>query len=320
MISRWLVTIVIHMLIIQVGYCADFDKQQILNIDTLNIDILSLTTQAQNLSLLSVYTQEIEPRKSQIRQFTPPQLQNRLKTKQHGEVLIIYGPAALQQLPASPLPYQHIVLTLINQADYRRLRSHLTQAHTVLFTNQPAARQLLLAKTLLPRLHHIGVLYNQYTREDVVQLQTLAKSLNISIIAIELATEPAASGSFRKPIHQLIAKSDAILAIDNSTIYNPSTIGEILLTAYRHNKVVIGLNKAYVDAGVLAATYSDITAYSQALADILSSLKPGDRQIKEVFATTFDVAINHHLASSMDFVLPEVTAIKQRIQGPPSYD
>jgi putative ABC transport system substrate-binding protein len=58
-------------------------------------------------------------------------------------------------------------------------------------------------------------------------------------------------------IKHALHHSDVLLALPDSNIYNSKTVKNILLTSYRYRKPVIGFSKNFVDAGALAAIYSD---------------------------------------------------------------
>ena len=53
-----------------------------------------------------------------------------------------------------------------------------------------------------------------------------------------------------------LSRSDALVALPDSTIFNRATLHVVLLTAYGYAKPVIGFNRAYVRAGALISAYA----------------------------------------------------------------
>ena len=95
--------------------------------------------------------------------------------------------------------------------------------------------------------------------------------------------------------------SDVLLGISDSGVYNPQSIKNILISAYRQNIPLVGPARAYIRAGAIASTYSSLDDIARRMADML---KPGQFQ-EFSYNPYFSVAFNEQVARSLNVMLPE---------------
>jgi hypothetical protein len=122
---------------------------------------------------------------------------------------------------------------------------------SLLWSDPPLARQLRLARYLLPQARRIGVLYGEHS----------------SFLLDELRQAAAPGPGDRRPgwddprdsrpLQNLLANSDVLLGLDDPDLYNSKTAKNLLLSSYGRQMALIGPNAGFVRAGALASTYSD---------------------------------------------------------------
>ena len=91
-------------------------------------------------------------------------------------------------------------------------------------------------------------------------------------------------------------------------------IENILITAYRHNIPLIGPSNAYINAGALASTYSDLTDVARRLSEILQKGLGHNDWAKPDYNSYFSVSYNHQVARSLNLNLPDVDTVVASIK------
>ncbi|MEG0244677.1 MAG: ABC transporter substrate-binding protein, partial [Pseudomonas sp.] len=121
---------------------------------------------------------------------------------------------------------------------------------TLLWSDPPLARQLRLARYLLPQAQRIGVLYGTHRGFLLEELRHAARPLGLEIIAQDW---PDLRDS--RPLQHLLGNSDVLLGLDDPDLYNSKTAKNLLLSSYARQMALIGPNAGFVRAGALASTY-----------------------------------------------------------------
>jgi len=109
------------------------------------------------------------------------------------------------------------------------------------------------------------------------------------------------------------------LTVPEPLAYNSETIHHVLLTSYRYKIPVMGLSKAYVDAGALLAVYSTPEQIGQQVAQLLSSL-PSAKAVSlpaPSYPRYFMVSVNRRVAASLDLHLDSENALQQKLEMRP---
>ncbi len=219
----------------------------------------------------------------------------------------------LETQPKSP-----ILAVLISKNQFEQTLSNLRPTAdtyipntTALFFDQPLARQFSLLHCLLPAEtvgKHIGILLGQHSFNNASQLKALASQQGIELNIMHV-------GPDENPLQVLpllLNKSQSVIALPDDTVYNTHTARGILLSCSRQHVPVIGLSKAYVDIGALAAVYSTGEQLAQQAArmtlDILANVQaPLPHPEHPCY---FNVAINQAVAQSMGLPVPDSWSVK----------
>lgn len=150
-----------------------------------------------------------------------------------------------------------VLNVLIPKAGYEKLlRDFPARANSKIFSaiflDQPVARQIRLIAAVLPNKRHVGVLFDSFPKDEIIQLrQQMSRhgfSLHERAIGQKLPLHEA--------LQEVLQDSEVLLALPDSTVYNSSTLRNILLAAYRSGVPLIGFSPSYVKAGALCAVFS----------------------------------------------------------------
>lgn len=184
--------------------------------------------------------------------------------------LLLLGPEALawrlRQHRAPPT-----LALLLNRVDGQRLLpganghgGHGVGGLCVLWSDPPAARQLRLARLILPGIQRIGVLYGKDSEFLLDELRREARSQGL-----ELFVASSSGNDDPRPLQFLLGNSDLLLGIDDKQLYNSQSIKSLLLGSYAKNRVLLGPTAAFVKAGSLASSYSDQEDWLDTLDELL---------------------------------------------------
>jgi ABC-type uncharacterized transport system substrate-binding protein len=180
---------------------------------------------------------------------------------------------------------------------------------TALYRDQPLPRQLQLAKLLFPKLRRVAILQGEQKLPiGAAELQRLS-DLQITIATIHPQQDLA------KSLSQLMIDNDILLGVDDAQTYNNDTIHSILLTTYRHGKVLIGPSKPFVAAGSLASCYSGTDQYLQQLADIVKGYLLTEKLPSPQYPKNYQIMINQQLATSLGLTIADEKILLTRMQN-----
>lgn len=182
---------------------------------------------------------------------------------------------------------------------------------TLLWSDPPMARQLRLARYLLPQAQRIGVLYGEHSRFLLDELRQAARPLGLEIVA-EDWPDPRDS----RPLQHLLGTSDVLLGLDDPQLYNSKTAKNLLLSSYSRQMALIGPNVGFVRAGALASTYSDQEDWLSVLDQLLD--QPTARWPRSLYPARFGVSGNQQVARALGLepIDPNATA-KALAEGEP---
>jgi putative ABC transport system substrate-binding protein len=222
---------------------------------------------------------------------TPVQLISNVNQSLHYEryeLAIAVGVDALKEYSVpNSLP---LIAAFVSQSDYQMYSDRLSSA---VFVEPPMERQLRLAEAVLGENREYGALVQKQASEDV-----LRSGINIYVVD-EFET-------LNHALIKLLAENQALIGVYDPQLYSPNNIKNILITAYRHNRPLIGPSSAYLRAGALATTYSDLNDVAERLSDIVLRYKNKGDWIKADFNPYFRVGFNEQVGRSLNLLLPDM--------------
>lgn len=170
------------------------------------------------------------------------------------------------------------------------------------------ARQLDLVRLALPDRKRVGLLLGPQTRRLAGEFATAAAQRGLQARSLEVAEASELSLALRR----LLADIDVLVAVPDSSVFNGTTIQNILRTATSHRVAVIGFSPAYVNAGAVLSLYSTPAMIGGQTGKLLrqalnSGVWPARRDPGD-----FEIGINRAVAHALDIELP--ADLKQRLR------
>ena len=230
--------------------------------------------------------------------------------------IVTIGPRALTSALAW-YPQSPILATLISQEYYRSViaatssRSNKESERSVsaIFYDVPLLNQALTGKAILPQARRIALLATPKSTHLYNELMSQLPKYNLEAQMFVVNS----SSELIPALVRALYYGDFVLAAQDPSIYNPSTIKHILLTAYRRNIMVIGPSQAYVKAGSLASSYAPYSAVAQALVGALEHWFQEGFLPEPTYPTYFNVQINEQVGRSLNIPLPSEASVKQQV-------
>lgn len=183
--------------------------------------------------------------------------------------------------------------------------------HAHLILTQPACREIALIKSLNQDWHSIAILASTTSSDNVAELTKCAIDYGFNLSIYPISNEK----DLARKLESAVENNDTLLAITDTAIYNRHTIKNILLTAYRNRRPIIGYSKSFIEAGAIAGIYTSPTsAGKQAAEIIINFLNDKMRFEKNIYyPNEFTVKTNRQVAKSLEISLPNDSVIRQSI-------
>lgn len=212
------------------------------------------------------------------------------------ELAIAVGADAISaySLPAS-LP---VIAAFLSQADYLLAADDFASA---IFVEPPFERQLRLAKAILGETSQFGSLV-----QSTVTVGALDSEVNVYAVN--------EFDSLNHSLIKLLAENQALIGVYDPLLYSSDNIKNILITAYRHNRPLIGPSSAYLRAGALATTYSNLEDVTSRLSDLVSHHAKTGVWLKADFNPYFHVGFNEQVGRSLNLLLPSIDSVTTKLR------
>ena len=190
--------------------------------------------------------------------------------------------------------------------------SKYTSAQSDLITAQPECRHIQLIKALNPYWNTVGVLSSVGSSDIAAALTRCAIEYNINLQVYAITD----NSDLLVTLEAAIEDNRVLLAITDPLIYNSHSVKNILLTAYRHRKPVIGYSDSFVQAGAVAAVYTSPQTVSDMAASIITDFFDNNWQFaRNIYSTSdFSISINRQVATSLEISLPGKKTIRKNIE------
>lgn len=212
-------------------------------------------------------------------------------------VYVTVGPAALREVAQRRCDCV-VVSTFTSSQVVRSILGTLPAARAASFTAvyaEPApADQLRLVNLLYRRPVRVAAILGP----DTAFLKPLLEGEHVNVL------EADPDEDINRLLGQ-IGQTDVLLALPDSTVYNPENYRNILLATYRHKQGVIGFSADMVKAGALATTYSEVEDINAQVAEIVASYVSGGELPAPQFPRYFHTIVNEGVARSLDIEVPD---------------
>ncbi len=179
---------------------------------------------------------------------------------------------------------------------------------TALYLDQPFGRQLDLLRLALPGTRRVGVLWGP---ESMGQQGLLNGALQAH--GMEASEGLYAEGlPLIDSLRGALQGADALLAVADNTVYNSSTVANILLTSYRAKTPVLAFSPAYVKAGALLSVHSTATQAGVQVATMVGHFLQTGSLPANQYPTDFTITTNEYVARSLGLSL-DARALSERL-------
>lgn len=214
------------------------------------------------------------------------------------DLVISVGMKAAMTVAASNSPV--VLNILVPKSGYEKLlRDFPSRANSknfsAIFLDQPIARQVRLIAAILPGKRHVGVLFDSFPQDELMQLrqQMSRHGLNLH----ERVISPALP--LHDALQEVLQDSEVLLALPDSTVYNNSTLRNILLATYRSNIPLIGFSSSYVKAGALCAVFSTPAQIAAQTAMAIQQFWETSALPPAQYPQLFEVMVNEQVGRSL---------------------
>lgn len=193
--------------------------------------------------------------------------------------------------------------------------SKYTSAQSDLITAQSECRHIQLIKSLDPECSTVAMLSSVNSLETAEAFRKCAASQNLKLNIYTITDK----SDLLETLETAMEDNEALLAITDPFIYNSNTIKNILLTAYRHRKPVIGYSDSFVQAGAVAAVYTSPDSIGDKAARIISGFFDNNWQFNRnvYFTDDFSISTNRQAATSLEITIPSDESIRKSLEKRP---
>ena len=209
-----------------------------------------------------------------------------------------------------------VLNALIPESGYEKLKGDFPQRagskiFSAIFLEQPIERHLRLIKAMLPNKRHIGILTYKAPEIDLSDLRHRVVRHKFVLHEKQLSEE----SQLYPALQEILNASDVLFALPDTSIYNTSTMRNILMATYRTGDPVVGFSPAYVRAGALAAVYS--TPEQVAEQAVKAILQYGETRILPAaqYPQLYEVSVNERVAYSLGLTLKSAAELHQEISA-----
>lgn len=202
-----------------------------------------------------------------------------------------------------------IIAALLPRQSYERILGEYRRPSriTAIYLDQPAARQAAFIRQLFPDQKRIGLLSSPETRSQTAQYRQAFSNAGLVLDVEDADTDKA----LLPALNAVLDRSAALLALPDNTIYRRNNIKAILITAFRHQRPIIGYSSAFVTAGALAALHTTPQQLARQTADLIVS--NGTNLPPPSGPSLFAVAINPNVAQALGLKIPDEATIRRAL-------
>lgn len=203
-----------------------------------------------------------------------------------------------------------IIATLLPRQSYERILAEHRRTSgriTAIYLDQPATRQAVFLRHLLPDQKRFGILFSSETRNSASQYRQAFAGAGLVLDSEDSDSEK----TLLPALNALLTRSGALVALPDATIYHRNNIKAILITAFRLQRPVIGYSTAFVTAGALAALHSTPSQIARQTADMI--INSGTNLTPPTGPTQFAIAINPNVAQALGLNIPDEASLRRAI-------
>ncbi len=230
------------------------------------------------------------------------------------DLLVSIGSRIFEQVKATE-PHRNTIAALIPGVTFEALTLDLPagqhERFNAILVEQDPARQLRLARVLLPDLSRAGIVVSKDPERVVRQLTRQSAKPAPQVFYEHVSDFSEVALCFER----VLDKVEALIALPDPVLLNRNNTKWLLYMAANRGIPVFGYSSAYVRAGALAAVFSTPEQVGRQLAAEITrwSRQGWDSQRRVVYATEFNVETNATVARRLGVELPSGRALMKQL-------
>ncbi len=230
---------------------------------------------------------------------------------------IAVGANATEGLLQTPVELPLLSL-LVPSASFEDLVRRYPQAQvriaagqfTAIYMDQPARRQLNLARLIAPQLDSVGTMYDSAATPLVESMHAAAAQMQLKFQSHLLQKDDNPLAALR----QLYREIDVFIAVPGKYIFNRPIAKWMLYLSFRKKKPLLGFSADYVRAGALAAVFSSPEDVAGQASEWLQSYSQQQRFISTpAYPANFSVLVNREVAELLSLELPAEAVLEMEL-------
>jgi putative ABC transport system substrate-binding protein len=224
---------------------------------------------------------------------------------------VAVGMKAASELASRDVPALDV---LVPKAGYDKLphTTQRTKPRSAIFLDQPMQRQVALVRAVLPHTRNVGVLYASPPPElSNVRRLMADRDMRVHEQAVD------ERHSLNDALENVLDKSEVLFVLPDAEVYNPGTIRNILLTAYRKRVPLVGISPAYVKAGALCAVFTTPEQAAIQAATIIRQYAESGKLPPPQYPSEFEVSVNMQVARSLELPVKDADRLRDEIRRNP---
>lgn len=227
-------------------------------------------------------------------------------------LIVAVGARAATRLAALP-GRAPLLVTLMPREGFDRLAAAGSEGGarpmSAIHLDQPLGRQMALVRLALPEARRIGVLLGPATAPKYDALAAAAQEHGLRLEARQVLRP----GDLAPALLGLLPEIDLLLALPDPAVFNGETIQMILLSAYRHQRPLVGFSASYTRAGAVISLYSTPEQIGTQAADMLRAALANGRLPPPRYAREYRISVNPHVAHTLGLRLDSEQTLRQRL-------
>lgn len=228
------------------------------------------------------------------------------------DLYIAVGMKATAELAGQDLP---VLSVFVPKSGFERLQRESAKRaapFSAIYLDQPVERQVALLQAVIPDARHVGVLYSSPPPELPAVRSLLDEA---GLVLHERKYNQARP--LNDELENVLENSEVLMVLPDAVVYNPGTIRNILLTAYRRQIPLVGISQAYVKAGALCAVFSTPEQIAEQSAAAIRRFAASARLPAAQYPSAFEIAVNMQVARSLDLHIKDVAHLRAVIGDAP---
>ena len=176
--------------------------------------------------------------------------------------------------------------------------------------DQPVARQLAIAATLLPDARRAGALFSSDALSAIDTFRAEARRFGLDADPEQVGRDNEAADH----IEALIRRCDVVLALYDYRLFRPVTAKWMLYIAFQERRPIIGFSYALLKAGAVAAVYSTPEQIGVHAAEAARTWLSGESPPATQSPAYYNIGINGPVANALGVEVPDEAEFGSRVR------